>query len=247
MTDRHAPKPPQPASGRFPVWAALTPRWPQLVALLLLIVVPMLIFAKTAQEVWDEGGFSFDKPTLLWLHRLATPTLDHLMVGVTTLAGVAVLPLVTLLLATVFWWRRHRRWAVFLVLAVGGSGALMLSVKALVHRVRPHLWVSPAPETDFGFPSGHSMTTASLALALILLAWPTRWRGPVLTWGLVWTALVGLSRLYLGVHYPSDVIAAFAAGIAWTAGLHWALFRRRGAGAALGTDSPARSHPTGDA
>ncbi|GAA5512426.1 hypothetical protein Dcar01_01140 [Deinococcus carri] len=206
---------------------SLIARFPWLLALLLGVGIPVAMFAKTAQEVWEEGGFSFDMPTLEFIHRFATPALDHLMVFITTLAGPIVLPVVTLLLAALFWWRHHHRWAVYLILTVGGASGLMFVIKTLVHRVRPHLWVSPAPETDFGFPSGHS--TASVSLALILLAWPTRWRWPVLVIAVVYALLVGFSRLYLGVHYPSDVLGAWGAGIAWTAGLYWVLFQKRGA------------------
>ncbi|GAA5534042.1 phosphatase PAP2 family protein [Deinococcus aluminii] len=208
---------------------SLVTRFPWLIALLLGVGLPVAVFAKTAQEVWEEGGFSFDTPTLMFIHRFASPALDHLMVGVTTTAGTHVLPVVTLLLAALFWWRHHRHWAAYLVLAVAGAAGLMFVIKNLVHRVRPHLWVSPAPETDWGFPSGHSIASLSLVLALTLLAWPTRWRWPVLLLGGGYALLVGFSRLYLGVHYPSDVLGAWGAGAAWTAGLYWVLFQKRGA------------------
>lgn len=203
----------------------VTQRLPTLLGILILVFIPLAVFAKTAQEVWEEGGFSFDTPTLLYIHRFNTPALDHLMVLITTVAGFKSLPFITLACCAALWFRRHRRWASFLLLSVAGSGALMLTVKALFHRVRPHLWVSPAPETDFGFPSGHSIASISFFLALVLLAWPTRWRWPTLILGVVGTLLVGFSRLYLGVHYPSDVIAAWAAGVAWTSVAFRVLFR----------------------
>ncbi len=204
----------------------ITSRLPTLLLFLLLILIPLAVFAKTAQEVWAEGGFGYDAPTLLFIHRFATPALDHVMVFITTVAGFYSLPVITLAACALFWFRRHRRWAVFLLLAVAGSGALMLTIKALFRRIRPHLWVSPAPETDFGFPSGHSITSISFFLALVLLAWPTRYRWPALILGSLGTLLVGLSRLYLGVHYPSDVIAAWAVGVVWTAVVFRVLFRR---------------------
>lgn len=217
---------PRPERASWP--STLTARFPWLLAVLLLIGVPMGIFAKTAQEVWQEGGFDFDRTALLFIHSFATPTLDRAMVFVTTLAGAPVLPAVALVVVGLLWWRRQRRAAVFVLLALAGAAALMLSVKALFHRVRPQLWVSPAPETDFGFPSGHAIASVSLLFALVLLAWPTRWRWPSLALGSVAALLVGFSRLYLGVHYPSDVLAAWAAGVAWTYGLYRVLFWRRG-------------------
>ena len=148
------------------------------------------------------------------------------MVFITTVAGLSSLPFITLAVCTLFWFRRHHRWAVFILLAVAGSGALMLTIKVLFRRVRPHLWISPAPETDYGFPSGHSITTISFFLALVLLAWPTRYRWPAVVVGSVCTLLVGLSRMYLGVHYPSDVVAAWAVGVLWTTAAFQILFRR---------------------
>lgn len=202
-------------------------RFPWLLALLLGVGLPLLLFGKTAQEVWTEGGFEFDRSTLLFIHQYATPSLDRVMVLITTSAGATFMPIITLFLGAVFWLRRQQRWAVYLVLAVGGASTIMFVVKALFHRTRPHLWLSPAPETDYGFPSGHSIASSSLCLALILLAWPTRWRWPVLVIAVSYAVLVAFSRLYLGVHYPSDVLAAWGAGVAWTAGLHWVLFRAR--------------------
>jgi undecaprenyl-diphosphatase len=211
---------------------SITKRLPTLLVVLLLILVPLAVFAKTAQEVWTEGGFGIDRPTLLFIHQYASPTLDRVMVAITTLGGVFSLPFITLAVCALFWLRLHRRWAVFLFVAVAGAGALMLTIKALFHRVRPHLWVSPAPETDYGFPSGHSITSVSFFLALVLLAWPTRYRWPALLLGATGSLLVGLSRLYLGVHYPSDVIAAWAVGVLWTALAFRVLFRHHSLGRA---------------
>ena len=63
------------------------------------------------------------------------------------------------------------------------------------------------PQTAYSFPSGHSMAAAALGAALAFLLWPTRWRWAGLAVGLVWALSMGWSRMYSGVHYPSDVIA----------------------------------------
>jgi membrane-associated phospholipid phosphatase len=57
-------------------------------------------------------------------------------------------------------------------------------------------------------------------LAMTLLCWPTRWRWPVITASALFVVLVGLSRIYLGVHYPSDILAGWTAAIAWTIGMY---------------------------
>ena len=93
------------------------------------------------------------------------------------------------------------------------------TVKLLLHRVRPHLWQSPAPELDYGFPSGHAMSSMTLVAALVILTWRTRWRWLVLVVGGLFVLAIGWTRLYLGVHYPSDVLAAWTVSIAWAVGV----------------------------
>src|SRR5690606_4052086 len=110
--------------------------------------------------------------------------------------------LVLLLLALRRW--RH---AVFAAVATGGSALLNIAAKQLFARDRPSLWESIAPETSYSFPSGHAMGSMTLALVLVLLAWHTRARWWVLAAMAVFVPMVGLSRVYLGVHYPSDILA----------------------------------------
>lgn len=100
-----------------------------------------------------------------------------------------------------------------------------LLAKALLGRVRPALWVSLAPETTPSFPSGHAMGSAAvvLALGLILAHSPRRW----LLWlpGALFVLGVGISRMYLGVHYPSDVLAGWIASVGWVTSVYL-LFNR---------------------
>ena len=88
------------------------------------------------------------------------------------------------------------------------------------------LWESIVPEHNYSFPSGHAMGSMTLACVLVLLAWRTRARWAVLCAAAVFVVLVGMSRVYLGVHYPSDILAGWAAAIAWTIAVHVLLFHR---------------------
>ncbi|GGR35250.1 phosphatase PAP2 family protein [Deinococcus ruber] len=194
--------------------------------LLLGVLLPLFIFVRLSRELEEDGGFSADAPLLLFLHRWATPRTDRAVVRLTATAGVKVMPLLALAVSLGLWRARRPRQAAFFFLSVAGSAAIMELVKRGVQRARPALWVSPAPERDTSFPSGHSMASSSFALASSLLLWPTRWRLPAAGIGFVYAVLIGASRVYLGVHYPSDVLAAWTAAIAWTAGLYRLMFRK---------------------
>jgi membrane-associated phospholipid phosphatase len=96
---------------------------------------------------------------------------------------------------------------------------LNLLAKSAFARVRPDFWVSLLPETTFSFPSGHAMQSMAVVAGLVALTWRGRWRWPVALIGLCVVFLVGLSRIYLGVHYPSDILAGWTAALAWVIGL----------------------------
>ncbi len=128
-----------------------------------------------------------------------------------------------------------RRWreGLFAAIATGGSALLNIGAKRLFARDRPGLWESIAPETSYSFPSGHAMGSMTLALTLVLLTWRTRARWWVVAAMAVFVPMVGLSRVYLGVHYPSDILAGWAAASAWVVGA-WLLVMRNGTAARAG-------------
>lgn len=192
----------------------------QLAVLFLGVLIPWCLFGVLAEEVAEREGFFFDLPILLFVHGHATPLLDRTMLFFTHAGSrwslFPIGALVFMMLAT------QQRWAkaLFWSLAVAGAALLNVAAKHVFARVRPDLWPSPAPETTFSFPSGHSVGSMAFAAALTLLAWRTPWRWPVLAGTTLFAFLVGLSRVYLGVHYPSDVVAGWAAALAWVVGLH---------------------------
>jgi membrane-associated phospholipid phosphatase len=184
------------------------------------LLLPLWGFAALVGEVHEKKVFPFDAPILTMLHAVATPTLDHFFVLMTRLGyswGVVPLDVILLLLFVLL---RRFRDALFFGLAVIGSGVLNIVAKNHFARMRPDLWLSITPETTYSFPSGHAMGSATLGVAVILLCWPTRWRWPVTIVSLIFVLLVGVSRVYLGVHYPSDILAGWTAAIAWTFGMY---------------------------
>lgn len=116
----------------------------------------------------------------------------------------------------------RRAWAP-LVLAVAGGAFWVAVAKWALARERPHPFPSPVREAGYSFPSGHAEVSLALVLSLYLLLGVSQPRGNrlgpafwVLALGLPWAFLVGLSRLYLQVHYPSDALGGWALAVAWT-------------------------------
>ena len=192
-----------------------------LVAILLLgIGVPWLIFVNVAEDIWESGGFIGDQPILEWLHAQQSPALDQLALGFTRAGGPIVMSVLGLGIVGWLWWRQQTTAAWFFGLSVGGAMVLNVLAKLLFGRARPALWESIAPAKFYSFPSGHAMGSAALAAALAFLVWRTRWRWPVIGLGTLFALGVGLSRNYLGVHYPSDVLAGWFCSVGWVAALH---------------------------
>ena len=190
------------------------------------LLLPMWGFAALVGEVHEKEGFALDAPALKVLHGLASPALDRFFVVMSRLGFTwGVVPVEVLVLLGLAVARRFRSVAFFAV-SVVGSALLNLAAKNYFARTRPALWLSIVPETTFSFPSGHAMGSATLGAALILLCWRTRWRWPVAVAMVAFVALVSVSRVYLGVHYPSDILAGWTAATAWVVGSYLLVERR---------------------
>ena len=188
-----------------------------LMGLLAGLVLPWVVFVNVAEDVWESGGFIGDKRILAFVHAHATPGLDKLALGLTAAGDPLPMGILAVVIAVglAAWGTRQQAW--FFGLSVGGALALNLLVKVVFARPRPALWLSLKPAFYYSFPSGHAMGSAAMAAALGFLLW--RHRGRWLAWGLgpLFGLGVGWSRVYLGVHNPSDVLAGWAAAVAWVA------------------------------
>lgn len=189
------------------------------------VLLPLAGFGALARELHRDGGFGFDLPLLQAMHAFEGARLDRFFVIIAALGYQwGVVPADISLVLALAWLRRLRE-GLFAGLALCGSALLNLGAKPLFARDRPSLWESIAPEANYSFPSGHAMGSMTLACVLALLCWHTRWRWPVILASALFVALVGLSRIYLGVHYPSDILAGWAAAIAWAYGVYAIVFR----------------------
>lgn len=192
------------------------------------LLLPLWGFAAIAEDLHEQEAFFFDDPLLRLAHELAGAGLDRLFMLMSALGYQwGVIPADIALVLVLAWYRRARE-GLFAGLALGGSALLNLGTKAAFARERPSLWESIAPESTYSFPSGHAMGSMTLLWVCLLLAWRTPWRVPVAVAAIAFVVLVGLSRIYLGVHYPSDILAGWLAASVWAVFCFLLVFRHDG-------------------
>jgi len=200
--------------------------WRRLVLVFVGVLLPLWGFGELAEDLRAGEVFFFDAPLLQFAHGLAADNWNAFFVQMSALGYLyGVIP-VDVIIVLVLAWRRKLREGLFAGIAIIGSALLNLGAKQLFARQRPSLWESVAPESSFSFPSGHAMGSMTLACVVVLLAWHTRWRWPLLATMSVFVALVGMSRIYLGVHYPSDIMAGWSAALMWSVAIYLLVFPR---------------------
>jgi undecaprenyl-diphosphatase len=180
-------------------------------------LVCLVGFGLIAWMVSQPGIPPIDTATTVYLHGLANPTLDAYMDAATFLGSSPVLIAVVGVAVVLLVIRRRRVEAVFLVVALVGTLVHNDMLKMLVQRPRPGFdWAKVWPET--GFPSGHTMNSFVVYVAIALVIWQLRGRRAgivALVLATVLTVRVGISRIYLGAHWLSDVIGGYLAGALW--------------------------------
>jgi len=180
--------------------------------LLLGLLAGLLAFVVVAALVGAHAGGGLDGRVISWAEAHEHRSLNALAVGFDYLGRwwLAIAGIVAI--AGVLWLAGRRAQARYLALAMALSLSLNLLLKLVFRRVPPGGGTVVKAST-YAFPSGHTMTATALAAALALIAWPTRWRWPVLLAGAAFAGAMGLSRVYLAVHWPSDVAAGWAMGV----------------------------------
>jgi len=189
-----------------------------LLGALLLAVAALVVFGWLAEEVLEGDTQQFDAYVRTAVHQLATPELTRLMRVFSFLGSVAAIAALGLVAICVCFYFRRTGTAILLVITMLGAASLGVALKHAFHRLRPVAYFGDTP-SSYSFPSGHALGSLCFygILAVILAA---RVRGRVAQFGIWITAvlligLIGISRIYLGVHYPSDVVAGYCAGAIW--------------------------------
>jgi undecaprenyl-diphosphatase len=176
-----------------------------------------VLFGVLGEEIQDQEPVPVDTGASQFLHGYSSPPLDSAMT-LASFLGSAWFVIPCLILVVILLLRRRRlAEAVFLCAVYAGSGALNFLLKLYFQRARPQLpWASGA--ADFSFPSGHAMNSLVFYFGLVLVTWMVFGRRVGLAIGglaLLIVVLVGISRVYLGYHYASDVLGGYSAGLVW--------------------------------
>ena len=177
---------------------------------------------------WEQaiGSFAFDLPVLRAVHEVSNPAIVEVSRWLAWAGyGYGVLPIDALIVIALLTQRRFQD-AVFAFVALWGGLLVSALLKTGIQRVRPALDTVREVQLNYGFPSGHAMATAALTATAVALTWNTRWRWPVLVLTSLFALLVGIGRVHAGVHFPSDVLAGWVAGVGWTCMVHLLVHRR---------------------
>lgn len=198
-------------------------------------VAALALFLWLADFVEDKAAVPFDASVRGWVHAHSGPTLTSFMRLMSLLGSPASLVgfslIVFLILLRVVHWPRE---ALLFLVALTGGLVLDAVLKVVFHRARPPSYFGAPEPASYSFPSGHALFSVclwgSLALFVGQRVRGTIARAAILAGAVLLAGLIGYSRIYLGVHYPSDVIAGYAAATVWVATVsytNWLIERRR--------------------
>ena len=196
--------------------------WLTLLAGGLVVVFLAFLGAEVYDNVVDDAGLaSLDKPTLAWVEQLRTPALDSAVTAFTNIGGGIGMPILASILTAWLIWV-SRTWRPLIL--VGGAAAVSVTAtafgKKLIGRTRPdHADAVPPYENSPSFPSGHTLNSTVVIGVVVYLAClqvkRTIARVALVAAGVIFVVAMGLSRVYLGHHWMTDVIAAWLLGLAW--------------------------------
>ena len=202
----------------------------------LLLIAACWLFGAIAEDVVGGGRLTtLDSEIAQWLHRRAQAPLTRAMLVVTNLQSTVAIACYAAIAGAGFAWRRRWRELATVVVAIGGGLLLNVLMKHAFQRARPTFDEPLLTLASYSFPSGH--VAASTIFYGLVVAWTFArtsrplWRALAVAGALAMIALVAFTRMYLGLHYLSDVVAAFAEGVAWLAiclGALAAYWHRRG-------------------
>ena len=188
----------------------------------LLMVVAGWVFGGIADAVAAADTITLiDVDIAQWLHTHANPAVTEFMLLITHMHSVPGIIVLSVLTGLVFVWKMEWYWLLALAVSVGGGMIINVLVKHAFHRARPRFDDPLLLLTTYSFPSGHTagatLFYGALTTYMFYRIHSWHWRTPIVAIAVLMVLTVGVSRMYLGVHYLSDVLGAIAESIAWLA------------------------------
>jgi undecaprenyl-diphosphatase len=174
-----------------------------------------------AARLTTSTVYRADQALHAWVAQVRQPGMTLLLATASNLGGTAGLGALVAVVAALLLARQERASAIFVVVTVGAGALLNLGLKLIFARARPDLASAIAEAQWYSFPSGHAMgsfiTFGALAYMALRRPWPWGARSAALAAAMTMVVLVGLSRVYLGVHWASDIAGGWSAGTIWLA------------------------------
>ncbi|MBP9687820.1 phosphatase PAP2 family protein [Candidatus Woesebacteria bacterium] len=189
----------------------------EIVCGILFTAFALLLFAKLSDSILENQRFLFDSTIMQFIVGLRSSSMTNIMIVLSIIGSTGIIFGSVVILVFLFLTRHWRESVIYSAIVLMGA-ALNALLKLIIQRPRPGL--SPlVTETDFSFPSGHSMDSLIFFLTIAYFTFHfTRNRrvtAAVSVISIILVFLIGVSRVYLGVHYPSDILGGYIAGIIW--------------------------------
>lgn len=200
-------------------WAQISTTTKKYVFISIVVLsVFIFIFERLAEELVEAKLYHFDITIIDWIQSFISPQLTSLMEFFTFLGSAVALLLLLIVSVALMIWQKKRWESLFLIIGIAGGSLFNQLLKLIFHRQRPTLH-RLIIESGYSFPSGHSMDSfifyGMLCMLFFMFLRSRIAKGIIILISIFIIMMIGLSRIYLGVHFPSDVLAGYAAGGVW--------------------------------
>lgn len=184
-----------------------------------LAIAALFFFGWLAGEMLEGDTRRFDESVRNFIHEFAFPALTSVMQLSSFLGSTFFLTVFGVVIVVALYLRTHRRGAILFTITTVGASVLLVTLKLAFRRARPEPFFDTILPASHSFPSGHSLAAFCFygALAEILTERTDKLWLQIIVWtaAAIMILLIGISRIYLGVHHPSDVVAGYAVGLIW--------------------------------
>jgi len=182
-------------------------------------IAALFFFGWLADEMLEGDTRRFDETVRASIHEFAFPALTSVMQLMSFLGSTLFLIVFGVVVVIALYLRKHRRGATLFTITTVGASLLLIVLKLTFRRARPEPFFETILPASYSFPSGHSLAAFCFygALAEILTGRTDKLWLQIIVWtsAVMMILLIGISRIYLGVHHPSDVVAGYAVGLIW--------------------------------